>query len=233
MSFSIVIASRNRARQLDMALSSIEEQYVRGSLDIVLIDDGSVDETPQVIIKHGPLTRGFRINRTGGYRWNPGSVLNAAHKMTSANVVIEQGGEVCHLTDCVGPLVKTCRPGLVSLARVYNGPEEQMKRLKASLSLGNYHLPEDIIPDTVVTEAGHWPAAIVEGGLQLFCGLERQAPFLFLGAIHREDWNAVGGYDESLRDRNDTDLANRLTARGIKFAFLGKAVAWHLAHSKT
>jgi hypothetical protein len=42
----------------------------------------------------------------------------------------------------------------------------------------------------------------------------------------------VGGYDEGRRDRNDTDLASRLQAAGVKFSFLGTAVAFHLKHEK-
>jgi GT2 family glycosyltransferase len=69
--------------------------------------------------------------------------------------------------------------------------------------------------------------------MELYCGRLRPVPFLFLGAIHRRDWEALGGYDENLPARNDEDFANRLKARGVRFHFVAKAVAVHLKHGKS
>jgi hypothetical protein len=71
--------------------------------------------------------------------------------------------------------------------------------------------------------------------IRLYCGLERLAPLLFLGAIHKTDWDEVGGYDENLGPKfrnNDGDLAARLMTRGVLFKFLGNAIAFHQEHPK-
>jgi len=231
---SLVVATRNRAEQLAFGLASIEAQAYKG-LEIVLIDDGSTDGTPSVIESFRSMLAEVIVlpRRKTGYSYNPSSVLNRAHRATHADVVLEQGGEVCHLNDCLTPLLGECVPGRVALTRCYHGRPYEMVRLQHHLRASKIDLPETVRPESCVTEAGRWPAPKV-GPLQnnLYTGAERLAPFLFLGAVHRQDFEAVGGYDEDRRDRNDTDLANRLQARGVRFSFLGGAVAFHLQHEK-
>lgn len=229
---SIVIATRNRAPQLRLALESIRLKNYR-DVEVVVVDDASTKETAEVLREYGKLVCAHRIERPGGYRRNPGAVLNVGHLLAKTNVVIEQGGEVCHLTDCVGPLVKICRPGVVALARVYNGSLDKMALLVKDIKKGKYKFPKDAEIDITKTCGDDLAIPRLEHGIQLYCGMERPAPFLFLGAIHRTDFDAVGGYDEKRSDRNDEDLANRLLANGVRFCFVGNAVAFHLKHGKT
>ena len=231
MRASLLIATRNRAAQLAQGLASIRRQGYR-EVESILVDDNSDDGTAAVVQENSDwLSRVHRIRRDGGYRLNPSSTWNLAHRLASCEITIEQGGEVCHLTNCVDPLIAACRPGLIALARVYHGEPEAMRLLAEQIANGTHALPDDVEAFRPTTEAGRWPCAKV-GPFDLYCGLERQAPFLFLGAIHRTDFEALGGYDEARKDRNDTDLANRLIARGARFRFLGKAVAFHLRHGR-
>jgi hypothetical protein len=140
--------------------------------------------------------------------------------------------EVCHLVDCVTPLLDLCRPGTVALARVYNGKIDDCRRAADRFKIRT--ISEcDFIPESVRTDGDRFPVPKVEGGFELYCGIERAVPFLFLGAIHKEDFDAVGGYNEKIPGRNDEDLANRLLARGTRFAFSGSAIAFHLLHGKS
>jgi GT2 family glycosyltransferase len=199
---------------------------------IQIVDDSSTDNTKQVIENYGFSDRTHIIERNDGYKLNPSHTWNVGHSLCTSDVIVEQGGEVCHLNDCVTPLSESCVPGTVVLARVYAGPPSDMQRIKNMMEDGTYQYPEDITAGDYITEAGTWRAAR-SYGIDLYCGKERQVPFLFLGAIHRLDFEKVGGYNESLRDRNDTDLANRLHAVGVKFKFLGNAIAFHLQHNKS
>jgi len=231
---SLIVATRNRVTQLQAGLQSIRDRAYE-DVEMILVDDGSTDGSEGVIESYaGMFSTIIRIPpRTSGYSWNPSSVLNAGHRAASSDIHMEQGGEVCHLTDCITPLIEECRPGVVALARCYHGPASDMETLKLALAQGRVDLPPTVRPELCRTEAGVWMAALVEpGGIALYSGVERLAPFMFLGAIHREDFEAVGGYDEKRKDRNDTDLANRLQARGVRFSFVGTAVAFHLQHAK-
>lgn len=231
---SLIVATRNRAEQLRSGLQSIRDRAYEG-LEIILVDDGSTDDTGSVIRSFSDLFAKIIVlpPRESGYSWNPGSVLNAGHRAATADVHLEQGGEVCHLTDCLAPLLAECRPGIVALTRCHHGTPEEKELVAADLRLGLYPFPETVRPDRCLTEAGHWMAPPVGRHLTaLYTGAERLAPFLFLGAIQKADFDAVGGYDEARVDRNDTDLADRLQAHGVRFSFLGNAVAFHLRHAK-
>jgi GT2 family glycosyltransferase len=231
---TIGIATRNRAEQLGLCLASIQARKYE-DIEIVLVDDDSSDGTAKVLEEFGGLLSYTRkIGRQGGFRRNPSDVLNMVHALASSGIVIEQGGEVCHLTDCVNPLVEACEPGRVALARVHNGTPVEMEALRAEIASGRYVFPEDVEPNSVQTDGSHWPVPRVGiTQVQLYCGAERPAPFLFCGAIHQVDFEAVAGYDPTIPCNNDGDLARRLQERGVRFRFIGRAIAFHLKHSKT
>ena len=122
----------------------------------------------------------------------------------------------------------------MALARVHNGDQASKGAVEREIAKGRYVFPKDVEIAAPRTNGDlHRVPRVGESQAELYCGAERLAPFLFLGAIHREDFDAVGGYDETRKDRNDEDLANRLIARGVRFRFVGQAVAFHLSHGKT
>jgi GT2 family glycosyltransferase len=233
MTLGLLIATRNRAAQLAYGLQSIYERNYE--IDkMLIIDDGSKDNTRDIVKRFGPEFEYCRIERDGGFRHNPAVVLNIGHKSIDMDITIEQGGEVCHLTDCVTPLVEACRPGIMALATVFNGTPEEMRLLKADIDEGNYQFAPDIIVSHPRTNGDTWAVPkLTRHNIQLYCGFERQAPFMFCGAIHKEDFEKVGGYDETLKSNNDGDLADRLITKGVKFCFVGRAVAFHLQHGKS
>jgi len=179
--------------------------------------------------------RVFRLQRPEGrYRRNPASVINFGHKQVQTDVTIEQCGEICHLTDCVEPLMEVCRPGRVALARVHHGTPEQMEVLQKKIKEGSYVFPGNFELCKHLDKGGAIKIPLLgKERIALYCGLERPAPLIFLGAIHKKDFNAVGGYNEHITCSADDDLARRLQARGVRFRFVGRAVAFHLKHGKS
>lgn len=233
MSTALVIATRNRLSQLQLAMPTWPT-----SQRTIIVDDASDDGSIELLAgyaKEYPNVEVHTLTRQPGYRKNPSFVLNTGHLLTDADVIVEQGGEIVHLTDCVGPLVAACRPGIVALARVHNGTPEEMRKVRDEIRLGLYEFRTDTVVAHPITNGDKLSPVPKVGrhAIQLYCGAERLAPFLFCGAIHREDFDAVGGYDEALPRRNDEDLANRLVARSVQFLFLGSAIAFHLSHGKS
>ena len=230
---SLLIATRNRAEQLRRGLESIRP-YRAVPDEIILIDDSSTDGTGELLAQNADWISTYRIDRNGEFRANPSAVWNYAHKLSRGEICIEQGGEVCHLTNCITLLVESCKPGVVVLARVHHGTPKEMKRLAQIMASGQYEFPEDFTPAAIQFNADHIPVPYVGAHqTRLYCGMERPVPFLFLGAIHRQDFERVGGYDVTIERNNDGDLARRLWATGVRFRFSGRAVVFHLEHGKS
>jgi GT2 family glycosyltransferase len=80
------------------------------------------------------------------------------------------------------------------------------------------------------------PVAIrLVGGtvVEAYTSHQRPVPFFFCGAIMAEDWRRLGGYPEGLaHGASDLHLAFKMVRRGMRFRFLGGAIAYHIAHDK-
>ena len=85
---SIVMATRNRAPQLAAALESIEAQGYE-NVEVVVVDDGSDDATPEVLAAR-PWVISERLERTGAYKPNPGALYNLAHSLALSLIHISE-----------------------------------------------------------------------------------------------------------------------------------------------
>ncbi len=232
---SLVMATRNRREQLARTIQSLREMAYPG-LEIIAVDDGSTDGTLDLLRENSDFMTVSTTGRVGPFSLNGSKALNLGHWLARADVVLEQGGEVAHLTDCLTPLLAACQPGVAAFARVLNGTAEELGILQGDARAGLLPLADDVQMADVLTD---WSKERVPKvgprQTQLYCGLERPAPLFFLGAIHRADFAAVGGYDESkglAYRNNDGDMAAALMGRRVKFHFSGNALAFHQRHPK-
>lgn len=233
---TLIITTRNRGSQLRRGLDSIAARGYQ-DLECILVDDDSRDAETQAAIALHPWLEVVRMGENRPYRTRPGRVMNVGHARATGEIHLEQSAEVVHLTDCVTPLVATCEPGVMVLATVLNGTPDELAAVERAVAAG-----AEMPPDADSRELEFvldWGTSInrrVKIGpvdVEVFCGAARPTPFMFLGALHREDWRRLGGYDEKHPHPHDADLASRFIQAGGTFRWIGSALAFHLKHGKT
>lgn len=120
MPASIVIATFNHARLLDRTLASIYKQTVPFPVEVIVVDDGSNDDTPYVLSSYPVIP--IRVDRAPTYR-NPSVARNLGIARAAGNVLIMQSDDVMHHTpNSIHRLVELSEqnPQSAVFATVYN-----------------------------------------------------------------------------------------------------------------
>jgi glycosyltransferase involved in cell wall biosynthesis len=117
MRTSIVMATRNKAVLLERTLKSIFRQRPDFDYEVVVVDDGSGDETAAVCACFD--VRYLRLE-SERYR-NPCFARNAGFRLARGEVVIQQSDEVMHVSpETIDFLTRELRVGEFLIATVYN-----------------------------------------------------------------------------------------------------------------
>lgn len=90
---SIVISTRNKSEALDSTLFSIRRQTVPFTYEIIVVDDGSTDDTKETCEHYGVRYKHLANPR---YR-NPSVARNVGYRMAKGKVVIAQSDDVVHM----------------------------------------------------------------------------------------------------------------------------------------
>jgi glycosyltransferase involved in cell wall biosynthesis len=114
---SICIATYNKAVYLDRCLESIFRQCVDFSFEVIVVDDGSVDNTPGICTKY-PV-KYIKIDRAPSYR-NPSVARNVAARAAKGERLIHQSDDVEHQGDAINGLIGELQAGEFVIATVYN-----------------------------------------------------------------------------------------------------------------
>ena len=214
MTLSLVVCSRNRASQLDATLRRISMLKSAGSWELVIVDNGSTDETQSVI-------RGFRARFTGELTVcvepQPGSGNARNRGWTTAK------GTIIAFTD------DDCYPAedfLISVDRCF----EEDRRLGF---LGGRILLYD------QTDC---PVAIQESTTRRELSPGEFIPAGLIGtgnlSCRREALESVGGFDGRFGAGtrfvcDDVDILARISAQGWYGAFDPRPVVYHHHRKKT
>lgn len=97
MHCSLVIATRNHAPYLHRTLASIRAQRPSFAYELIVVDDGSTDETRQVCRRHGADYYRLENDR---YR-NPAVARNFGYRRARGDVIVAQSDDVVHQSPCV------------------------------------------------------------------------------------------------------------------------------------
>ena len=104
---SVVIPSFNYARFLRDAVDSALSQR-RAPLEVIVVDDGSTDETPAILAEYGPRVRSLR-QENGGHA----SALNAGCRAAQGDVVFLLDADDEMRPDAIATVLDAWRPGTV------------------------------------------------------------------------------------------------------------------------
>lgn len=117
MQCSIVMATKNKASYLQRTFASIFRQQVPFEYEVIVVDDGSTDNTRQVCEAAGVR---YTHLENSEYR-NPSKARNVGYRMATGEIVIAQSDEVIHHTpDTIKQLCNRLRDEEFLIATVYN-----------------------------------------------------------------------------------------------------------------
>ena len=225
---SVCMNTRNRRYQLEVALPSVMAQ---DPAEVVIVDDGSTDGTEEMIRRDFPTVIYHRLMDTG-YHKNPAESLNIATDASSQPVIIQQNAELMSVNHCFSLLLDALQPRRPTLARIFNvglGQAEDVPPWgtpeRATCAAARHGQTwYDVAPYDLVQRQ--------EVGSEVYCGHERRRPLFFLGAMTRELWEEIGGYNEDIEKGTDQEFADRLRGAGVSCLGLGDAIGFHIQHGR-
>ena len=237
---SIIIPTYNRSELLDYSLASLTRQDIdRDRFEVVIADDGSVDDTLEVIKKFKDLLNlQYLFQEDKGYR--PGSARNMGIRSAQGDICLFIDSGVILNINCLGEHIRfhaTKGPNVSAIGYVYGfdrtkESEEMLRELvdpyepcQSINKLAEYEIFWDVRDAHYVTYSDRIH--------------ELPAPWYYFWTCHlsvaRTDLMAVGLFDEGYDGRwgiEDNDLGYRLHKHGIAIHLLRSAEAMHYPHQK-
>jgi GT2 family glycosyltransferase len=211
---SVVVPSYNRAAVLKESLDALHLQtYPHDRMEVVVIDDGSTDETGQVVRRFAAATDLAvvyeRMENSG-----PAAARNRGVSLARGSVVLFIGDDIVADSALVAEHVKCHSPDDSPFGR-------------AALGHTTWH------PGMHVTSFMHW---LEHGGPQFdYESVARQDPVGF-GAfwtcnisVKRDFLRIFGLFDQQFRQAvwEDIELGCRLSRVGLEIRYVPEAVAYH------
>jgi GT2 family glycosyltransferase len=197
----VVIPTHNRAPVLARCLDALEGQ---GADEVVVVDDGSADDTPAVLAER-PWARTVRREKAGGRS----AAKNTGMKSARGEVILFLDDDAI------------AQPGLVARHRDHHSAHPETHEAL----LGHVTWS----PEVEVTPHMHW----LENGGPMFAYPEIGDPenvtwrmlYTVNVSLKRE---FLEPFDEQLPIYEDTELGFRLSRRGLRLRYDREALAYHL-----
>lgn len=203
---SVVIATYNRANYLRETIDSVLSQRFQ-DFELIVVDDGSTDETREIVAPFGPRVRFIYQENRG-----PSAARNLGVRHARAEWISFQDSD------------DLCAPNHLELlygyARCY--AERGMVFANGAYLEGPEHNRETIIPAAK-------SCRLAERGVRLEDLFDKSIVRLQAALISKACYDAVGGHDESLRISMDLDLSFRIFNR-FPVAYFDEVVFFYRKH---
>ncbi len=263
MRVSVVIITRNEAPRLALVLESLAGQDLTAAvpveLEVVVVDDGCTDHTPQVLAEAAARLPLRVVRHPESHGRSPSR--NDGVEAASGEVVVLFDGDCLASPRLVArhAEVHAARPGVMGRGETYHirstrffldpetgspmpGQEEHVRRMGNDLRAAL--VTREQVRGRFADLAGRAEPGIYAGaGPRRLYELEMQAlraipdaSILWMTApgqnfsIRRSDFRAVGGFDPRLSLNEHRELAFRLYQRGVRMVPVEGARSFHLLH---
>lgn len=121
MKVSICIATKDKFARLSKVLPSIYRQNVNFEFEVIVVDDGSSDNTPGLLETFSKTKENFTSLRLeNSTHRNPSIARNVAYKYATGDIIIAQSDDVVHISDAISQLCNRLHPGTFVIAQVVN-----------------------------------------------------------------------------------------------------------------
>ena len=204
---SVIIPTYNYAHYLSSALRSVLNQSTPGmSVEIIVIDDGSTDDTPAVAASFGDAIRYIRQKNQG----------LSATRNTGLSLA---AGEFLVFLDADDLLT----PGMLA-------SQSKILRTRSSVDIVIClnQLANSATQDSPLYPVGIWPLFKDNHAVHL-CQFNIAPPHAFM--LRRSMAGCVGGYDTSLKACEDHDYWLRCVVAGFKLAVNPEALVIYRKHA--
>jgi glycosyltransferase involved in cell wall biosynthesis len=204
---SVVIATYNRANYLRETIESVLGQRFQ-DFELIVVDDGSTDETREVVAAYGSRARFIYQENRG-----PSAARNLGARQARGDWISFQDSDDLCLPNHLEKLSDHVR----------NHPEVGMVFANGTYLGGPAHHRQTIIPAVKSRR-------LAEQGVHLEDLFDKSIVRLQAALISKRCYDEVGGHDEGLRISMDLDLAFRLFSR-YPVAYLDEVVFSYRRHS--
>jgi len=223
MKVSLVMGSFKRAHLLDLNLRSLTMQIINNELEIIMCNDGIIDDTESICKKY-QKDLNIKYLFTGKRNYineikprSPGYALNIAVRQSKGEVIIITSPEVFHLNDTIdlitNPLKDNKKLMVVGKTVFFDDTGNTVKYLQ-----NNYtrKLPNNLLVEIQEDKEGINSV---------------QMPYLM--GMMRQEYMDIHGYDEDCIGYagTDNDFVERMKCKGLKH-YRTNAEIIHLYHGK-
>jgi mycofactocin system glycosyltransferase len=194
---SVIIPVMNRADELRRCLSSLTElSYPKEKLQIIVVDDGSIDSSPQVALEFGAM-----MIPSGGVGRGPAAARNVGASVADGEIMAFIDSDCSASKEWLSQLIPAFNDNaMAAVGGAVDGmcSESAVDRYEAvmsSLSIGTRERVGNSGTDTFYLPS---------------CNL----------LVRRSAFRSVGGFDDSMHVGEDVDLTWRLRDRRWSICFL-------------
>lgn len=200
---SVVIPAYNAAATIRACLGALDRQTLPfDSYEIILVDDGSTDETPAIVSREFPKVRLVTQKNAG-----PAAARNKGAKLASGELVFFTDADCRPLRDWVERMAEpfSSNPRVAGVKGVYRTDQPELTARFVQIEYEDKYdlMRRDEYIDFIDT---------------------------YSAGFRREVFNSMGGYDCSfpVACSEDAEFSFRLSNKGYKMVFVPGAVVYHI-----